>query len=194
MPRKQKPIRQTQLRWAVVFIFSCLVCFGGIGHSNAALIAIPDAGDGAVMQALADHVQQLDDVNATAKREAEQKLADESLDPIDRLTETLGCLYPAYAAAIATSDQGGVQEAVDQLMPLVDQSDQFLSADASFYLARTLMNDEQFESALPLLESLTNELSKVSLHGDVVSYYTGCLLYTSPSPRDATLSRMPSSA
>ena len=26
------------------------------------------------------------------------------------------------------------------------------------------------------------------------SPYTGCLLYTSPSPRDATLSRMPSSA
>ena len=30
-----------------------------------------------------------------------------------------------------------------------------------------------------------------TLHG---SYHTGCLLYTSPSPRDATLSRMPSSA
>ena len=35
--------------------------------------------------------------------------------------------------------------------------------------------------------------------GDVVSIYNGlplrgCLLYTSPSPRDATLSRMPSSA
>ena len=32
---------------------------------------------------------------------------------------------------------------------------------------------------------------------DVVNYegkYSGCLLYTSPSPRDATLSRMPSSA
>ena len=27
-----------------------------------------------------------------------------------------------------------------------------------------------------------------------VSIYGGCLLYTSPSPRDATLSRMPSSA
>ena len=25
-------------------------------------------------------------------------------------------------------------------------------------------------------------------------YFKGCLLYTSPSPRDATLSRMPSSA
>ena len=30
--------------------------------------------------------------------------------------------------------------------------------------------------------------------GDVLASYHGCLLYTSPSPRDATLSRMPSSA
>ena len=29
---------------------------------------------------------------------------------------------------------------------------------------------------------------------DVLNEYTPCLLYTSPSPRDATLSRMPSSA
>ena len=29
---------------------------------------------------------------------------------------------------------------------------------------------------------------------DVPAKYKGCLLYTSPSPRDATLSRMPSSA
>ena len=27
-----------------------------------------------------------------------------------------------------------------------------------------------------------------------IQFYDGCLLYTSPSPRDATLSRMPSSA
>ena len=30
--------------------------------------------------------------------------------------------------------------------------------------------------------------------GDRLSWDDGCLLYTSPSPRDATLSRMPSSA
>ena len=30
--------------------------------------------------------------------------------------------------------------------------------------------------------------------GEVVVVEDGCLLYTSPSPRDATLSRMPSSA
>ena len=32
------------------------------------------------------------------------------------------------------------------------------------------------------------------LQRNQVKHYTGCLLYTSPSPRDATLSRMPSSA
>ena len=34
------------------------------------------------------------------------------------------------------------------------------------------------------------------LHEDIKlrAYLMGCLLYTSPSPRDATLSRMPSSA
>ena len=125
------------------------------------------------MQALADHVQQLDGVKPADKRAAEQALADESLDPIDRLTESLSRLYPAYAAAISTSDQGDVQAAVDQLMPLADQDDLFLAADASFYLSRVLMNDEQFEPALPLLERLSGELSDVSLHHDVVSYYIG---------------------
>ena len=31
-------------------------------------------------------------------------------------------------------------------------------------------------------------------HMEAVSTYNGCLLYTSPSPRDRTRSRMPSSA
>ena len=167
-------LRPTQLRWAVVFLLSWVACVScGNCSSAAPVVGSADVDDQGVMQALADHVRQLDDVKAADKRAAEQKLADESLDPIDRLTETLSCLYPAYAAAISTSDQGDVQDAVDQLMPLVDQGDLFLAADASFYLARTLMNDEQFESALPLLERLSDELSDVSLHGDVVSYYIG---------------------
>ena len=36
----------------------------------------------------------------------------------------------------------------------------------------------------------------VTMHGTIIVFFvlTACLLYTSPSPRDATLSRMPSSA
>ena len=39
-----------------------------------------------------------------------------------------------------------------------------------------------------------NKETKVTLWGGVVKCGYYCLLYTSPSPRDATLSRMPSSA
>ena len=35
---------------------------------------------------------------------------------------------------------------------------------------------------------------KINSNGGVADYFICCLLYTSPSPRDATLSRMPSSA
>ena len=49
---------------------------------------------------------------------------------------------------------------------------------------------------------LVEGLDRVSLalrwtpkaRGQATGYATSCLLYTSPSPRDATLSRMPSSA
>ena len=47
---------------------------------------------------------------------------------------------------------------------------------------------------LSLAKALADgQAATVSL-GDVVDYTITCLLYTSPSPRDATLSRMPSSA
>ena len=50
-----------------------------------------------------------------------------------------------------------------------------------------------------LLVSLPREVPVASVVGtnktaQVVGNITACLLYTSPSPRDATLSRMPSSA
>ena len=46
------------------------------------------------------------------------------------------------------------------------------------------------------LENELNENSKVLLGGDLEIDYNNkdCLLYTSPSPRDTLLSRMPSSA
>ena len=42
-------------------------------------------------------------------------------------------------------------------------------------------------------QTLIKDETLFTIGGEPVMYY-GCLLYTSPSPRDATLSRMPSSA
>ena len=69
-----------------------------------------------------------------------------------------------------------------------------------------IFQGEQFERAQRLLDRLDDlaaELGKTVLQvvvnwtyhqSGILSVLCGCLLYTSPSPRDATLSRMPSSA
>ena len=49
------------------------------------------------------------------------------------------------------------------------------------------------EAVLALLEEVTGQ-SRRSPYPELGAYAEACLLYTSPSPRDATLSRMPSSA
>ena len=56
-----------------------------------------------------------------------------------------------------------------------------------------LMIDDQFA---PLTERILEAVSDISDQPVqyVVNTHWHCLLYTSPSPRDATLSRMPSSA
>ena len=47
---------------------------------------------------------------------------------------------------------------------------------------------------LKMQDAMTDLLSSVNDPGAMITKYTDCLLYTSPSPRDATLSRMPSCA
>ena len=58
--------------------------------------------------------------------------------------------------------------------------------------------EQRFKASLKLAElprnsSATRLHNRCQLTGRPKAYYR-CLLYTSPSPRDATLSRMPSSA
>ena len=50
-----------------------------------------------------------------------------------------------------------------------------------------------FPASVPDLAGMRTRLVK-GFPNHVVFYIESCLLYTSPSPRDATLSRMPSSA
>ena len=59
--------------------------------------------------------------------------------------------------------------------------------------------EERFKARLKLAKlprnSAPNRMhNRCQLTGRPHAYYRNCLLYTSPSPRDATLSRMPSSA
>ena len=48
------------------------------------------------------------------------------------------------------------------------------------------------KTAIPNMVDVASSLHRPP--GEVTKFFGCCLLYTSPSPRDATLSRMPSSA
>ena len=68
-----------------------------------------------------------------------------------------------------------------------------LMQQVSFEINKNIENIAKLEAIISgkPVKDCRVEISKVA---EMFSYYSGCLLYTSPSPRDATLSRMPSSA
>ena len=61
--------------------------------------------------------------------------------------------------------------------------------------AEALYTKKDYEGAIGKYEAALDEATKPMVKTEVIDkdFYT-CLLYTSPRPRDATLSRMPSSA
>ena len=112
-------------------------------------------------------------LSAEVESEIERILADNKESPDTAITESLIAIYPEFGQAIDDADFEDLNAAVNALTPLTSHEDSFLAADASFYLARTLMNSEKYEDAVPLLESLTGELGKHSAHRGVAQYYMG---------------------
>ena len=136
--------------------------------------ALPSlAGDTDVVDSFREHVKSLK-VEPAQKQSAEKQIAayvDES--PGDAITEALIAIYPDYGTAIDSSEGADADKAVELLTPLTKSDDKFLAADASFFMARTLMNNEQFETALPLLESLQEQFEGHTLHTGTSDYFLG---------------------
>ena len=90
------------------------------------------------------------------------------------------------------------REAKIQSVNNPDAADNFISptiitgADDS----SEVMTQEIFGPVLPIItySNLDTVIEKINSKEKPLALYIYCLLYTSPSPRDATLSRMPSSA
>ncbi|MGI9516033.1 MAG: tetratricopeptide repeat protein [Pirellulaceae bacterium] len=134
-----------------------------------------DGGDDVVKNFVA-HVDSLDSIDQAAKDEIKQMIEDLRADEYSRMeavTAGLARIYPEYETAIMATQEDDLTEAISKLTPYVDSDDMFLAADSSFFLARTLMNEQRYEDAIPILERLTVELGDYSLHAGPAVYFSG---------------------
>ena len=77
----------------------------------------------------------------------------------------------------------GLQNRLSRIIKPHNNRALMLAVDHGYFLGPTEKLENPKKVIAPLLR-----------HCDSLMLTRGCLLYTSPSPRDATLSRMPSSA
>jgi tetratricopeptide (TPR) repeat protein len=142
-----------------------------VSSSFAQAAAVGDNSE--VVASFIEHLDSLKDVDQSTKDKVTSAIKELGTDSSDAVTEGLLLIYPNYSAAVESSDNEDVAKAIDLLTPLAESTDKFLAADASFYLARTLMNSEQFEEALPRLKKLNRELVDFSAHQGSSQYFVG---------------------
>ena len=106
--------------------------------------------------------------------------------------------------AVDGCDEVFTTDKLDEVLP---RADYVLAATPDTPQTRGLLNRKRLDSmkasagiinigreAILDYDALCDKLEEGSLAGAILDVFDPCLLYTSPSPRDATLSRMPSSA
>ena len=127
-----------------------------------------------VLDAFKNHISESDSFSADQKSNAMQAIQDFADSPSDAITEGLIAVTPDYAAAVEASDGDDIERTVNLLGKHTDSPNPFLAADASFYLARSLMNVERYEEAIPLLSKLTvGDLGDKSAHAGNAQFYLG---------------------
>ena len=92
----------------------------------------------------------------------------------------------SYAAKYNSKFYGPFRDAVSSASNLGT------SSKSSYQMSPTNKDEAIHEVAIDINEGADIVMVKPGMHAWL--YHYNCLLYTSPSPRDATLSRMPSSA
>lgn len=126
-----------------------------------------------VVDAFLEHVKK-SEFEGDLRKAAQERIGAFATDsPADAITEGLIALYPKYGAAVDSSEEEDADKASELLKQFVESEDPFLAADASFYMARLLMNGERFEDALPLLDKIKTDYSSQSVHAGVTDYFSG---------------------
>jgi tetratricopeptide (TPR) repeat protein len=164
--------RKIMFHLASTFVSACLVLVVGIPVLCEARAAIDVTGklEDKVTQAFIDHVNSLDSFTSEKKEAA---IAAVKGQPSSAISDALSLLYPEFAKGLESAEDDDASQAIQQLSPLTESDNSFLAADASFYLARMLMNQQRFERSIPLLERLTGDLESFSARTGESQYFLG---------------------
>jgi tetratricopeptide (TPR) repeat protein len=80
------------------------------------------------------------------------------------ITQALRETYPDFAAALSSLAEKDTDDAVSRLRGLIGAKNPYLAAESAFYLARAYVEDDDYERALPLLDSVIEKHSDHTLH------------------------------
>ena len=107
-----------------------------------------------------------------------------------------------HSSGVVVEDQGGVQETFDEVILACNANQTMEILDNPTRLERYILSSVRYDDSIhnrAVVHSDSsvlpdNEARPLTTRSTHVEQYGACLLYTSPSPRDGLLSRMPSSA
>ncbi len=160
------------LTWALAIAISVAVSvFSGKAFAD-------DTGRDVVDNFLV-HVDQLDSIDAATRDEIKSMVREMTADEysqIEAITSGLARIYPEYDKAILASqsdDAEQARKALGAFGPFLESEDPFLAADSSFFLARILMNLQRHEEAIPILERLSGDLGRYTMHAGAALYFAG---------------------
>ncbi len=131
-----------------------------------------------VVKRFAAHLESMNNLDATVRKEINDVLsvAKDDYSAAEAITSSLARIYPDYEKAIMGTNSDEPGSSLELLTSLTGSEDPFLAADASFLLARVLMNDERHEQAMVHLERLTKQLSGYTVHTGPACYFAGMAL------------------
>jgi tetratricopeptide (TPR) repeat protein len=160
----------------------CLVVMCAVGLSAVMLSFVTtvqadqNTDNQKVIDAFVASVGQDNSLDEKTKSEIIDEVKSLASDPYTRVESVsvgLTKLFPKYAEALDVAAEMDSTSAIAALQPFVDSDNPFLAADASFFLARTYMSDQQFENATPILEALVKNHSEHSLQAGNAMYFQG---------------------
>ncbi|MFA7235518.1 MAG: hypothetical protein WC058_01525 [Phycisphaeraceae bacterium] len=135
---------------------------------------LPDGGK--VVEAFGKFVTERAEISAEVKAAIARHLAEATGEPGRRegvIVEGLQLIYPDFAGAMDLLANEKNDRAMALLGKMTGSEDGYLAANAKFFLARALVNDERYEEALPMTEQLVGADRDKTLYAGQAMFLRG---------------------